>query len=107
MIEWVLVYEDGSAFSNENGTPSESPPWGILSVIQPAQDPPIMVNADWLMYREDYGEWTQCGSDGIEDHAVHFGHLISCFRKTRWTRTPNWREVWKQLHEMLREIQDG
>jgi hypothetical protein len=58
-----------------------------------------MVNADWLMYRTDFDEWTECGSDGFDDHASHFGHLIACWRKTRWIRTIDFKQIWARVRE--------
>ena len=86
-MNWRLYYDDGSTFEDTDGEPWQSPPWGVVLCIQPDRkgNERLMMNGDVLMYRTDLGHWTQCGDGGFEDHAVHFGHVISCFRKTRWT----------------------
>lgn len=98
---WKLVYADGSTFTDLDGAPHESPVTGVLFLCQPASEPPILLNADWFMYREDHDEWTQCGSDGMVDHAVLYGHLISAFRKTLWVRSPDFKALWAQAREEL------
>ena len=92
---WRIYYENGSTFSDTDGEPWESPAWGVVALAQPDADPPIMVNADWMMWRTDRECWEQCGSDGFDDHAVHHGHVVRCWRKTRWIPTPDFREIWK------------
>jgi hypothetical protein len=96
MSKWTLFYENGSWFSDTDGEPHESPPWGVVAVRQDGVDPPVMVNSDWLMWRTDLGEWTECGRDGFDDHACHYGHLIGCWRKTRWVRKPDFMAIWKR-----------
>lgn len=87
MTRWRLYYDNGSTFDASDGEPWQSPPWGVVLCIQPhlTGNERLMQNGDVLMYRTDLDKWTQCGHDGLVDHAVHFGHVISCFRVTRWT----------------------
>ena len=99
MFKWRLYYEDGSTFSDTDGPPHASPVWGVVAVSQPGFDPPVMVNSDWLMYRADSGRWAECGADGFTDHAPHFGHLIGCWRKTRWIDTADFKRTWKLARE--------
>jgi hypothetical protein len=96
---WRLYYEDGSTFSDTDGEPWESPPWGSVCCAQPNEEDPsdrVMVNADVLLWRTDLGVWMQCGHDGLEDHLAHYAHVIGCVRKTRWIRTRDFREIWKR-----------
>ena len=87
-FKWRLYYDDGSTFSDTEGAPHESPMWGIVGVSQPwvsgIADPATLANGDWLLFRDDEGFWHEVGDKGLDDHIVHFGHLISCARKTRW-----------------------
>jgi len=96
MFRWRLYYEYGSVFGDSDGAPHESPPWGCVALAQPGIDPPIMVNADYYLWRLDLNQWTQCGTDGLDDHMCHEGHLIQCVRKTRWIPTLDFREIWRQ-----------
>lgn len=96
-MTWRLYYEDGSTFSDSDGAPHESPAWGVVALKQPGYEPEILVNADWLMYRTDLGRWEQCGSDGFDDHACHYGHLIGCWRKTRWIPLPDFKRIWARV----------
>ena len=98
MFRWRLYYEDGSTFSDTDGEPWESPAWGCVALAQSALDgsDKIMVNADYCFWRVDLQRWTQCGTDGLDDHICHEAHLIGCVRKTRWVPTLDFREVWKR-----------
>lgn len=97
--KWTLYYEDGSTFSDIDGAPHESPPWGVVAVAQPDIEPAVMVNSDWLMYRTDQAAWAECGSDGFHDHATHYGHLIGCWRQTRWIRREDFKAIWARARE--------
>lgn len=99
--KWKLFYVDGSSFSDLDGEPHESFSDEVLFLVQPNSEPPIMLNADWLMWRVDYGEWTECGASGIDDHLRLYGHLIGCFRKTLWIRTENYKRIWRQAQDEL------
>ena len=99
MFKWRLYYEDGSTFDDLDGAPHESPPWGAVVLGQPSVDPVVMVNSDYLMYREDLGQWTECGPDGLLDHIVHYGHVISCVRPTRWIPTKRFKDIWKRVRD--------
>ena len=97
-MKWRLYYEDGSTFSDTDGPPHESPPWGVVALAQPALErEPIMVNSDYYLWRPDRNLWHQCGHDGLDDHLCHEGHLIQCIRKTRWIPTLEFREIWQRV----------
>ena len=106
-VRWRLYYQDGTTFSNEDGDPQDSPPMGVVALLQPGASPEIMVNADWLLYRTDFEEWAECGSDGMEDHAVLWGDRISAFRKTLWIRRPDFEEIWARMRSDLAELVGG
>jgi len=97
-FRWRIYYEDGSTFSNTDGAPHESPPWGVVVIAQrhtkPKQDEVLYgANADYFLYRKDMKCWHQAGeiesegavSVGLIDQLAHFGHLIMCVRPARWT----------------------
>jgi len=100
-MKWRLYYEDGSTFSDLDGAPHDSPPWGVVALAQPDIDPPITVNADYYLWRPDLNQWLECGTDGLDDHVCHFGHLIQCVRKTRWITTIDFKRIWAQARTDL------
>ena len=100
-FRWKIVYHDGTEFSDLDGEPWESPTEGALLLVQPDDVPKIMVNADWYLYRTDLNQWIQCGADGLRDHCVLFGNLISAFRQTLWTHTPDFKALWARAREEL------
>ena len=91
-FKWRIYYEDGSTFSDTDGEPYESQPWGTVVITQQAE---ILygANADYFLYREDMQRWHQVGETetegavgiGLIDHLTQFGHLITCVRPARWT----------------------
>lgn len=93
--DWTLYYEDGRTFSSLDGEPHESPCWGVVACAQRGGDPLVVgLNSDWLMWRADLAEWRECGEGGRDDHLVHFGHLVRCWRRTRWVGTADFRAIW-------------
>ena len=87
MFKWRLYYDDGSTFSDADGAPHESPPWGVVVIGQPHAErhDRVLMNGDTslYLYRSDLGRWCEIGQGGILDHLAHFGHLISCIRPGR------------------------
>lgn len=86
---WCIYYDDGSTYSDVDGAPHESPPWGAVGVIQPSlkgitATGIVGKNGDYLLHRVDLGVWHLVGASGLVDHLAHFGHLIDCVRPTRW-----------------------
>lgn len=89
-LRWRLYYADGSTFDNLDGEPWESPPWGVVGVVQTHS----MWNAERLgqyppqeqiyIYREDCGRWSFHGPSGRDDQFVHFAHVISAYRIGRY-----------------------
>jgi hypothetical protein len=102
-MRWCIYYEDGSTYSDTDGPPHESPPWGAVVLWQADVHPPVMVNADYLMFRTDLDHWTECGPDGLLDHITHYAHVISCVRPTRWIPTKNFNELWERARKQRDE----
>jgi hypothetical protein len=92
---WRLYYEDGSTFDDADGRPHDSPPWGVVALAQPGSQPPVFVNADYYLYRDDLGEWTECGDViGLVDHLTHRADKISAVRAGRWIPTKPFKDIW-------------
>lgn len=105
MFRWRLYYEDGTTFSDADGQPHESPPWGVVAIGQPGAverggQPYMVGNGDWYLYRADLGYWHEVGDRGFDDHMAHFAHLIACVRKGRWMPRE---DEFKQLIKRVRE----
>lgn len=99
-IAWQLRYDNGDTFSNLEGAPHESPPWGVVGVIHPdliGTDPDwCLVGAEYLLWRTDLGRWTQCRDTvGLVDQLTHHAHLIGCVRPGRYMPTMDYKAVWK------------
>ena len=107
MFKWRLHYEDGSTFSDTDGAPHDSPPWGVVAVSQPAAYPQgekaLVGNGDVYLYREDLGYWHEVGDSGLVDHLSHYGHLITCIRPGRWMpRRDEFFALWERVRDEAR-----
>lgn len=101
-MRWCIYYEDGSTYSDTDGPPHESPPWGAVVLSQPNApigSKELLGNGDYYLYRGDLELWHEVGTDGLPDHLAHFGHLITCIRPGRWM--PN-REDWLKIVGRMR-----
>ena len=112
-FKWRIYYEDGSTFSDADGKPQDSPPWGAVVVAQPRVEPkqqPVLVgaNADYFLYNTKLRCWHQVGetevegglSVGLVDHLAHFAHQISCVRPARWmVNNEKFKQIWAQARE--------
>lgn len=103
-LRWRLYYDDGTTFSNLDGEAKDSPPWGVVGVVQTD----TMWNAERLgqyppqeqiyIYREDYGRWSFHGPAGREDQLVHFADVISAYRLGRYVSTPEWNALRSRMN---------
>lgn len=77
MLRWLLRYDDGSTFGDEDGPPEASPGYGVLAVEQwregatgdDVEDSPLC-NVDFYIFRNDYDCWIEVGREGLIDHLV-------------------------------------
>ena len=81
---WKLVYEDGSEFTNLDGEPWESPPWGVIFVVQPGRFEDMLrgkgLGKGYYYFRSDYGRWCFCDDVGMYDQLSHYAHVITAWR---------------------------
>ena len=93
-MTWTLWYEDGSTFTSEEGTPNDSPMWGLICIGQPgAAGRDLLWNETYYIFRTDTGEWSAHDLVGFVDQSVHYAPLIECVRIGRDTQTSRFKAV--------------
>lgn len=72
MIEWVIWYDDGNSFTNEDGEPHEAPRWGVLAVAARSKD-----HGRVIWHGKDYyvweAEWLGVDFIGLVDYLTRPG----------------------------------
>jgi hypothetical protein len=103
VFRWRLYYADGSTFDDTQGVPRESPVRPrVVCVAQPGATGrnPILVGESWFLYSEAEGEWYAVETEGdCLDEIQEDAHKVSCVRKGRWIRNPEFREIWDRARE--------
>lgn len=86
MREWRIYYDDGTVFTNEDGTPWEAPRTGVQVIAQPNPTVGwyILHSADSYYWEEDREGWSKADEYTKWDHLVRaytplliFGRQIS------------------------------
>jgi len=77
---WTIVYEDGTRFSSEDGTPYDAPCFGVLVIGQPGVDYRDLVWGEiYYIYRSDHGYWSGHDKIGLIDQLAHALPFITGF----------------------------
>lgn len=100
---WMLVYEDGTRFSDLDGLPKESPRYGAMLLGQPGMDgQDLLASRDYYIYREDVGHWMEVDFAGLLDQLSVRAEYISCVRVTR--QVANNKEFRDRYAAFLKEL---
>lgn len=94
---WKIWYEDGSAFSSDDGEPWESPPLGVVVIAQPRHDTDILIDRTHYIYREDENCWAVHDLLGLADQLLTRARHISCYRIGRMMASRSaFRKIWRE-----------
>lgn len=84
---WRIYYDDGSTFSETDGTAEQAPARGVIAILQPDPDPVVrqhVVSRFDYYWITDAGEWYGGDIFGLFDYlitpgwkTVKFGRTIS------------------------------
>jgi len=101
-MRWKLYYNDGSSFSDEDGAPNDSPPFGAVFVCQPNHSGRDLIwGTDYLIHRTDVDAWMGTDLVGLIDQLSHFAPYIDCVRAGREMVTPAFKAL---MHEAAVEM---
>lgn len=103
-MEWRIFYDDGSTFSDEDGTPEQAPARGVIAIV--CRDPV----ARWVVCsRFDYyvwrGEWFGVDIFGLFDYLVDPGWKGVTFGRT--IANEEFRKIHTRACDLKRELLDG
>jgi hypothetical protein len=107
---WIIFYEDGSTFSNEDGLPSEAPPLGVMVLLQrSAQDRIVLyTQKDYYCWGwRDSNEWVNCEPAGFWDYMFHHTGEQKAVLFGRWTTDDNYMKVWNEANRVWKELANG
>lgn len=85
-MEWTIIYEDGSEFTSEDGTPEEAPPEGVQVIID--ANPIVgrrVLTSPLGFYWYENGEWWVCldfMGKGFTDYLRKPGYKVIKFGST-------------------------
>lgn len=85
MKRWAVYYGDGSRFTDEDGAPSEAPPFDVQAIAYPDETVGRVVIDSWdyYVFRESESEWFGCDIFGLFDVLAHEPGCVVKFARTR------------------------
>lgn len=103
-MDWRIWYEDGSTFTNADGPPEASPPWGVIAIGQRThgryQDA-LYSGVPWYVFRADEGYWCEYDDGGFLDCMVHRAKDVTAVRFGRYTRRDRFQAVMREVGEWV------
>lgn len=94
MPKWALYYDDGTVFTDSDGSPEESPQWGLVLVIHYIGDSVMPLRGDFFVFRDD--RWYSSDLVGLIDTLVHFCDAVKVFRVGRFIDDARFFEIIKK-----------
>jgi hypothetical protein len=94
-MQWKIWYEGGSTFSSDQGSPQDSPKFGVLAITQAdgMHGQLTLSGGEFYVYRDDVAEWYHCDTFGTFDQLIHYAHCISCIRPGRFTTNQEFNDI--------------
>ena len=88
LLEWKILYADGSTFSNIDGEPREAPRCGVQAVFYADDLVGVMVETSHDGYWAWVGEWQGLDLAGFWDHLFHHPSPLVVFG--RYLKDSDW-----------------
>jgi hypothetical protein len=78
-MDWLIIYSDGSTYSDQDGPPESAPARGVVVIVQ--DDPNVTVNVGRIMrFERDFywyaGQWFGGDFEGMRDHVIDNGFYL-------------------------------
>lgn len=105
---WKIYYDDGSTFTEDNGTPWEAPRLGVQFVVQKLEHNKrylILSGADYYTYQEEFG-WWYCTELDMFDHLFTAGSN-QLFIKGKMIGYEKTNEMARRVHKELPNRKDS
>ncbi len=68
---WEIYYDDGTTFSDLDGTPEQAPSFGVICVVTPDETVGRIVIHKWDWYYMVEGQWWGSDIYGVLDRLTH------------------------------------
>ncbi len=68
---WEIYYDDGTTFSDVDGSPLDAPSFGVIAVVTPDETVGRMVMHKWDWYYQVDGQWWGSDIYGVLDRLTH------------------------------------
>ena len=91
MLEWVIIYDDGTEVSNLGVSPALAPKCGVLCIVRKDPDVGRYVERgeNFYVWRSEVGGWRGCDQFGLYDYLMQPGSKVVLFGRTvsevEWT----------------------
>ena len=90
-MRWCVLYDNGTRYSDQDGSPDGAPPYGVLGIWQP--DGRSLYNKDFYIWRDDYGAWIEVDQIGLVDHLVTAARAVTAVKVGRTVPWQQYRAV--------------
>lgn len=96
-MRWVIVYADGSEFSNADGPPEEAPGGGVVAIAQEDELVGLAVHQqeDFYAFDRQWGGWYGLDYYGLAQYLARPG--VKVIKMGESVRTDVYREVVNRL----------
>jgi hypothetical protein len=75
-MNWKVLYDDGSSFTDEDGSPNDAPAWGVVAAISTEDDIKALTEGDDYYYFNPLDDrWYGVDLVGLIDFLTHTGFL--------------------------------
>lgn len=107
---WRIYYADGEIFDSERGSPLDAPPYGVVCIIGPTQNPS---DPSYRMHRWDRYYWNPVvqqwwgGDRDVADQRLANGDPIEAIKFGVMVDTPDYLNILERADIERREIFGG
>jgi len=109
-VRWRLFYDSGLTFGSSQGTPHESPGWGVVAIAQDTgqrYEQVLASGVPWYVYRTDWGHWQELDDTGYLDTMVHHAQDVSAVRPGRYMARDAFQAIWAEARTLAAEWAHG
>lgn len=98
---WAVVYDDGTVFTDKDGSPEDAPSFGVIACVSPCEElgREVIHGWDWYYFNEEFGCFWGCDLHGLLDRLLN-NLAVSAVKQGRSIYTPKFRELHKMACEM-------
>lgn len=100
-MSWHLYYDDGKVFTNKDGTPDESPKFGLVAIAQELNGEIMPLAGDYFAFHGPIGSvsarWFNHDLVGLLDYLVKDAENISAVRIGRYVDDADYKKILQNI----------